>query len=81
MTLANTCFSEITRAILEEMLQKVSTCSKLLFRVKNFLLLLLKSFTLNLFQFHICVFNYRGESKVFAGKKCSVQVAECCVHF
>ena len=45
-------FSEITRAILQEMLQKVSTCSKLL-RLKNILLLLLKqgrSFTLKLFQ-------------------------------
>ena len=45
-------FSEITRAILQEMLQKVSTCSQLL-RLKNILLLLLKqgrSFTLKLFQ-------------------------------
>ena len=50
-------------------------------RLKNFLLLLLKSFTLNLLQFHIYVFTVAidnsGESKVFAGKKCSVQVAEC----
>lgn len=46
-------------------------------RLKNFLLLLLKSFTLNLLQFHIMYLTVVVRVKSLLGKKRSVQVAEC----